>query len=166
VAHNDGAAAIAISNAVGATFVRIKVLTGVAIGAAGIVSGCATEVARLRRELNCQITVLADVNEVTSRYLGFPSPIDQARQHIRFGGADGVIVTDKESALTALDTITAIKSQIDPDAPAFVGGRVTQENIRTVRSRADGAIVATAIRNTMAWSGCIDPVKAAALGSA
>jgi uncharacterized protein len=163
VAHNDGAAAIAISFAVGATFVRIKVLTGVAVGAAGLTEACVAQVAALRSRLPVHIDVLADVHEVTSVGLGFQDPTQEARQHVRFGGADGVIFTSDDGASDALGVIAGLKAALGPSVPVLIGGRVTAENIGTVRQGADGAIVATSIRTGSELSGRVDPIKASQL---
>jgi membrane complex biogenesis BtpA family protein len=166
VAHNDGAAAIAVSYAIGATFVRVKVLTGVAVGAAGLTQACAAQVAALRSRLPGHISVFADVHEVTSVSLGFQDPAQEARQHVRFGGADGVIFTSDVGALEALAVIAELKAALGPAVPVLIGGRVTDENIGAVRQRADGAIVATSIRTGTELSGHIDLAKAAQLARA
>jgi uncharacterized protein len=163
VAHNDGAAAVAISYAIGASFVRIKVLTGAAVGAAGLTEACVAQVAALRSRLPVHIDVLADVHEVTSMSLGFPDPAQEARQHVRFGGADGVIFTSDDGAAQALEVVAGLKAALGPDVPVLIGGRVTEENIGTVRQGADGAIVATSIRTGTEQSGRIDPAKATRL---
>jgi uncharacterized protein len=163
VAHNDGAAAVAISYAIGASFVRIKVLTGAAVGAAGLTQACVAEVAALRSRLPVHIDVLADVHEVTSVSLGFPDPVQEARQHVRFGGADGVIFTSDAGASQALEVIAQLKAALGPDVPVLIGGRVTDENIGVVRQGADGAIVATSVRTGTEQSGHIDATKAARL---
>jgi membrane complex biogenesis BtpA family protein len=160
VAHNDGTAAVAIAYAVGATFVRIKVLTGAAVGAAGLTEACVAQVAALRSRLPVHINVFADVHEVTSVSLGFQDPTQEARQHVRFGGADGVIFTSDDGASEALEVIAELKAALGPGVPVLIGGRVTEENIGTVRQGADGAVVATSIRTGTELSGRIDSAKA------
>ena len=166
VAHNDGAAAVAISYAIGARFVRIKVLTGAAVSTTGLTEACVAQVAALRSRLPVHITVFADVHEVTSVSLGFSNPAQEARQHVRFGGADGVIYTSDAGASEALEVIEQLKATLGPDVPVLIGGRVTTENIGAVRRRADGAIVATSIRTGTELTGHIDAAKATRLAQA
>lgn len=166
VAHNDGAAAVAISYAIGATFVRIKVLTGAAVTTAGLTEACVAQVAALRSRLPVHINVFADVHEVTSVSLGFVDPAQEARQHVRFGGADGVIFTSDDGAPEALEVIAELKAALGPSIPVLIGGRVTEQNIRSVRQGADGAIVATSIRTGTEFAGHIDATKASRLARA
>jgi uncharacterized protein len=166
VAHNDGAAAVAISYAIGASFVRIKVLTGAAVSAAGLTEACVAQVAALRSRLPVHINVFADVHEVTSVTLGFSDPVQEARQHVRFGGADGVIFTSDAGAAEALEVISQLKQALGPGVPVLIGGRVNDETIGAVRQGADGAIVATSIRTGTELSGCIDVAKATRLARA
>ena len=42
--------------------------------------------------------------------------------------------------------IAELKAALGPSIPVLIGGRVTEQNIRSVRQGADGAIVATSIR--------------------
>jgi len=163
VAHNDGVAAIAVSYAIGATFVRVKVLTGAAVGPGGLTEACAAQTASLRNRLPGHISVFADVHEVTSVSLAFQDPALEARQHVRFGGADGVIFTSDSGASDALAVIAELKAVLGPTVPVLIGGRVTEENIGAVRRGADGAIVATSIRTGSEISGRVDSVKATRL---
>lgn len=163
VSHNDGAAAIAISYAIGATFVRVKVLTGVAVGPSGLVMACSPQVASLRSRLPGHIRVFADVHEVTSVSLSFRDPAQEARQHVRFGGADGLVFTSDDGAGDALEVIAELKAALGPTVPVLIGGRVNEENLGAVRQVADGAIVATSIRTGTEASGQIDLGKATQL---
>ena len=60
IGHNDGPASVAIAKAIGADFVRVKVLVGIASGPNGWIEGCAVEVGLMARLLNMgQIKALA-----------------------------------------------------------------------------------------------------------
>ena len=146
VAHNDGPAALAIAYAVGATFIRVKVLTGVAVGPAGLMEGCALATAGLRSRLGADIEIWADVNEATSLALA-PAADDMwaATEAVKFGSADALVITKESGADEALELIQRLRHSLPP-IPLIVGGRVTATTIRQTRQLADGAIIGGALK--------------------
>jgi hypothetical protein len=55
VGHNDGPASVAISKAISADFIRVKVLVGAASGPNGWIEGCSVEVGLMKWLLNSNI---------------------------------------------------------------------------------------------------------------
>jgi membrane complex biogenesis BtpA family protein len=146
VAHNDGPGALAIAYAVEASFIRVKVLTGAAVGPDGIMPGCGHATAQLRARLDAHVEVWADVNEATSLPLA-PAADDcwVAVEAVKFGGADVLVVTKDSGVPDALDTIARIHDLL-PHVPVVVGGRVTAQTIAATRAGADGAIIGGALK--------------------
>jgi len=159
VGHNDGPSAVAIAHAIGARFVRVKVLTGVSVGPTGWIEGCGHDVAAMRQRLGSDVEVWADVHEATS--LALASTKEWAATEAReFGLADLLVVTRDSGVGDALDDIAALREQ-HPDVPLVVGGRVDLGTIAETVQRADGAILGSAIKVSRAPDARIDPETAA-----
>jgi membrane complex biogenesis BtpA family protein len=163
VGHNDGPSAVAIAHAVGATFVRVKVLTGVSVGPTGWIEGCAHDVATMRRRLGADLEVWADVHEATSLALA-GSPAWAAKEAHDFGLADVLVVTRDSGVTDALDDIERLRAVVD--APFVVGGRVTLDTIDATIAGSDGVILGSAIKRSGAPDARIDPETAARFGRA
>jgi hypothetical protein len=146
VAHNDGPGALAIAYAVGAPFIRVKVLTGAAVGPDGIMQGCGHPTVELRTRLDADVAIWADVNEATSLPIA-PGADDcwLAIEAVKFGGADALVVTKDSGVPDALEAIGRIREAL-PGVPVLVGGRVTPQTIAATRAGADGAIIGSALK--------------------
>ena len=163
VGHNDGTSAVAIAHAIGATFVRVKVLTGVSVGPTGWIEGCAHDVATMRRRLGADVEVWADVHEATSLALA-GSPAWAAKEAHDFGLADVLVVTRDSGVADALDDIERLRAVAD--VPFVVGGRVTLDTIDDTVRRSDGVVLGSAIKRSSAPDARIDPETAARFGRA
>jgi len=162
VAHNDGPAALAIAYAVGATFIRVKLLTGAAVGPAGLMEGCGLATASLRRRLDAEIDIWADVNEATSLPL-VPTSDDvwAANEAVRFGGADVLVITKESGVDEALESIQRIRRSL-PSIPLIVGGRVTAATIHQARRGANGVIIGGALKANDGFFTRVDATRARA----
>jgi membrane complex biogenesis BtpA family protein len=164
VGHNDGPSAVAIAHAIGATFVRVKVLTGVSVGPTGWIEGCAHDVAAAKRLLGAEVEVWADVHEATSLALA-STPGWAAREARDFGRADVLVVTRDSGVPDALTAIAELRDLV-PDVPFVVGGRVSLDTIDATVAGADGAILGSAIKRSSAPDARVDPDVAARFGAA
>lgn len=162
--HNDGPSAVAIAHAVGASFVRVKVLTGAAVGPTGLIEGCAHDVAAMRRLLGSEVEVWADVHEATSVPLASALPW-AAREARSFGGADALVVTRDSGVSDAVDDIAALRRDL-PDVPFLIGGRVSLDTVDAAVAGADGAILGSALKRSSAPDARVDPAVAARFGAA
>jgi membrane complex biogenesis BtpA family protein len=163
VGHNDGPSAVAIAHAIGARFVRVKVLTGVSVGPTGWIEGCAHDVATMRRRLGADVEVWADVHEATSLALA-GSPAWAAKEAHDFGLADVLVVTRDSGVADALADIERLRAVAD--VPFVVGGRVTLDTIDDAVHRSDGVVLGSAIKRSSAPDARIDPETAARFGRA
>lgn len=161
VGHNDGPSAVAVAHAIGARFVRVKVLTGVSVGPTGWIEGCAHEVAAMRQRLGSDVEVWADVHEATSVALASTKQW-AAQEALNFGLADTLIVTRDSGVVDALDDIDQLR-QSHSETRFVVGGRVNLDTIDVTAARADGAILGSAIKGP---DGRIAPDVAARFGTA
>ncbi|GAB3083443.1 BtpA/SgcQ family protein [Pedococcus soli] len=164
VGHNDGAASVAVAHAVGAQFVRVKVLTGVSAGPTGFIQGCSLQVAQMKRLLGSEVEVWADAHEATSASLLGDTPW-AAAQAVAFGGADKLIVTRDSGVGDAIDDIARVKAELGAGIDVLVGGRVTAESLPAVLRGADGAILGSVLKTSGGSAPRIDAARADHLGS-
>lgn len=163
VGHNDGPASVAVAHAIGAQFVRVKVLTGVSAGPTGFMQGCSVDVAHMKRLLGSDVEVWADVHEATSAAL-VGDVSWAAAQALNFGGANKLIVTRDSGVEDALEDIARLKRQVGEGTDFLVGGRVTSDTLPAVIRGADGAILGSVLKNPQESETRIDPKKAKHLG--
>src|SRR5437660_5169539 len=165
VLKNDGTGALAIAQAVGADFIRVKVWVGAMVGAEGLVQGCAREVLRYRRYIGAeQIAIWADVHDRTGVPLA-PMPLEQAaREAISFGKADGLVITGADEDET-IAWIARVK-RVLPNTPVVAGGGAQPSNLGRILAHADGVIVATAAKVEGVLLNPVDPTAARGLVAA
>lgn len=156
--HNDGPAAVAVAHAVGARFVRVKVLTGVSVGPAGFIEGCAVATAEMKRLLGSDVEVWADAHEATSLPLT-GNRLWAATEAVKFGAADTLVVTSDGGVQEAVDWIDELRAGLPRAVPMVVGGRVTATTMGLAVGGADGAIIGNAVMER----GRIDPRRATVL---
>lgn len=164
VGHNDGAGSVAIAHAVGAEFVRVKVLTGVSVGPSGFIEGCSVQVAQLKRQLGSDLEVWADAHEATSAVL-VRDVLWSAQQSLAFGGADKLIITRDSGVPDALADIAAVKADLGDDVDVLVGGRVTATTLPDVLRAADGAILGSVLKTPGDDAQRVNPERARELGA-
>jgi predicted TIM-barrel enzyme len=142
---------LAIAQAIGAKFVRLKVYVGAMIKAEGLVQGRAYEAIQYRAQIGGDaISILADVYDRTGEPLGRMPLADEARQAATFGRADGLILTGRslEESEQMLDEVRAAKI----DGPLLLGGGATAATLARIRSLADGVVVSTAFKRVGGWT--------------
>lgn len=142
---------LAIAQAVGAQFVRLKVYVGAMVKAEGILQGCAYEAIQYRSQIGAEdIAILADVYDRTGEPLGRQPLIEEARQAATFGRADGLVLTGKSLA-ESLDMISQVKDA-RLGIPSLIGGGATPENLPEVLPLVDGIIISTAFKAVGGWT--------------
>lgn len=166
VLRNDGPGAMAVAAAAGARFIRVNVHTGVMVTDQGLLSGQAHETLRLRRSLNAEVAILADVWVKHAAPLPGSDLEQAAEDAFQRGLADGLIVTGAGTGkATDLARVELVKRAV-PGAPVFIGSGVDAASVSEALAVADGAIVGSALcRDGRAGAG-VDPERARALVAA
>lgn len=141
---NGARAPLAIAQACGAKFIRIKVYMGVMVKPEGIIEGCAYDAIQYRSMCEAEnIQILADVYDRTGEPLGRLPMGEAARQAVQLGRADGLVITGGNYNET-IQMIKEVRSQ-NLTAPIFAGGGTSVENIKEVLQIADGVIVSSSL---------------------
>ena len=166
VLRNDGLAAVSIAAAVGASFVRVNVLTGTMTTDQGPIVGKAAEIARLRASLRQDIAIAADVMVKHA----VPPPgltlAAAARDTWERGGADSLVISgDSTGQPVSRADLEALRHNV-PDAPLLIGSGVSAATVAGLLEIADGVIVGTSIKTGAVTTAAVDPGLAAALTAA
>ncbi len=159
VLRNDGLSGLAIASCVGASFIRVNVLTGVMATDQGLIEGQAHQLLRYRRELGSEVKILADVLVKHARPLGSPNLTTAVQETIERGLADGVILsgwaTGNPPSFEDLElAIAAAKG-----TPVFIGSGANWENISTLMQAADGVIVCSSLKRHGQLEQPVDPIR-------
>ncbi|GFE69577.1 photosystem I assembly BtpA [Chroococcus sp. FPU101] len=161
VLRNDARSGMAIASCVNAQFIRVNVLTGVMATDQGIIEGQAYELLRYRRELGCNVGILADVLVKHARPLGTPNLTTAVQDTIERGLADGVILsgwsTGSPPSLEDLELATAAAK----GTPVFIGSGASWENVGSLMQAADGVIVASSLKRQGKITEPVDPIRVA-----
>jgi hypothetical protein len=137
---------LAIAQAIGAKFVRLKVYVGAMVKAEGLLEGCAAEAIQYRHQIGAEdIAIFADIYDRSGEPLGRLPLVEEVRQATVFGRADAVVLTGK----TFNETLSMISeiSNSDLNAPILIGGGVNAGNVKEAMRVADGVIVSSAFKS-------------------
>lgn len=146
VLRNDGLSAIAVAAAVGASYVRINVLSGAAVTDQGVIEGQAADVMRYRKALGADIKVLADVRVKHAAPLAERSLQDEVEELVQRAGADAVIVSGTG---TGKPTDAGHAEQVKRyagDTPVLIGSGADANSIPQLKGACDGFIVGSAAK--------------------
>ncbi len=147
VLRNDGAAALAVALATGASFIRVNVLSGAVVTDQRLIQGRADRLLRLRRELGVEVGILADVRVKHGRPLGSRPLIEEALDLRQRCLADGLILTGEATGAAAdPDEMRRVREAL-PDCPLLVGSGMCDETVREFADWADGYIVGTSLKS-------------------
>lgn len=159
VLRNDAHSALAIASCVKAQFIRVNVLTGVMATDQGIIEGQAYNLLRYRRELGCDVKILADVLVKHARPLSSPNLTTAVQDTIERGLADAVILSGWSTARpTNLEDLELAKAAAN-GTPVFIGSGANWENISTLMQAADGVIVSSSLKRHGQREQPIDPIR-------
>ncbi len=161
VLMNGSRAALAIASAVGAEFVRIKILAGASITSTGLVSADPHDVLAFRKRIGAEdIMILADVYDRTSAPLG-EMPLEvMADLVVRHGHASGLVISGF-SFDDLIDRLQCLRTH-HPDFKLIVGGGANKSNISRLLELSDGIIVGSAYKKDGRFLDPVDEDKAKA----
>jgi uncharacterized protein len=157
VLRNDARSALAIAACVSAQFIRVNVLTGVMATDQGLIEGRAHELLRYRRELGCDVKILADVLVKHARPLGTPNLTTAVQETIQRGLADGVILSGWATGSPPTLEDLELASAAAKGTPVFIGSGASWENIPQLIQAADGVIVSSSLKRRGQIEQAIDP---------
>ncbi len=148
VLRNDARAALAIASIVGADFIRVNVLSGVAATDQGMIEGCAADLLRERSRLNADhVGILADVlvkhaNTISTTDLELAIEETALR-----AGADGVILTGTTTGRAPTASLIAEAQEITRKlgVPLYLGSGTTSESLKAIEGPI-GVIVGSTLR--------------------
>jgi len=142
---------IAVAQAIGAQFVRIKVYTGAMVKAEGILQGCAYEAVTYRKQIHAEnIVILADVYDRTGKPLGEIPLAEAAHSASVYCKADGLIITGQtfQESLEMLQIVQNAHLNI----PLFLGGGANADNVKEALKYCNGVIVSSSFKPISGWT--------------
>lgn len=144
VLRNDARAALGIAQAVGAQFVRVNVLSGIAATDQGLIEGDAAEIMRMATG---SVQVWADALVKHARTLSVED-MELAVEELAFrAAADAVIVTGATTGRAIELERLRVASHAAGDVPLYLGSGATPENIALFRPYLTGVIVGSSLRS-------------------
>ncbi|MFZ4804990.1 MAG: BtpA/SgcQ family protein [Synechococcus lacustris] len=167
VLRNDGAAALAVAAASGASFVRLNVLSGAMVTDQGLIQGRAAELLRLKRLLDlADVGIFADVL-VKHAYPLAPQPIAEAvEDSLHRAGADAVIVSGVATGAPPLLADLQAAQLAAAGAPVLIGSGCSGANADQLAPLCQGVIVASSLKRDGLLANPVDPERVRALRQA
>jgi membrane complex biogenesis BtpA family protein len=141
-------------------FVRVEGYVFAHIGGAGLIEGCAGQLARRRAELGCNhIKFFGDVKKKhCSHALTADLDIKDVVKQAEFFLVDGVVVTGPRTGEPPeLKELRSVKRTAH--VPVIVGSGMTSRNISEFMPWADGFIVGSTVREEGKFLGRLDPTR-------
>ncbi len=146
VLRNDARAALGIAAAVGASFIRVNVHTGVCATDQGIIEGRADETLRDRKMLGRRVAILADVHVKHAVTLSHPDIGAAARDTAYRGLADGLIVTGPATGEPVdVEDLRRVQEAVS-DRRVFVGSGATVGSVGKLLQCSSGIIVGCGVK--------------------
>ena len=159
ILRNDAHSAMAIAACAGAQFVRVNVLTGVMATDQGLIEGQAHQLLRYRRELGCDVKILADVLVKHARPLGSPNLTTAVQETIERSLADGVILSGWATGSPPSSEDLELAMNAAHGVPVFIGSGANWENIPHLIQAANGVIVSSSLKRHGQIEQPIDPIR-------
>jgi len=164
--RNDAVAGLGIAAAVGASFIRVNVHTGVYATDQGLIEGRAAETLRYRKQLGSRIAILADVHVKHATPISEPDISRAAKDTAYRGLADGLIVTGRATGEAVdVEELRRVREAV-PDRRVFVGSGATASTVASLLTIASGVIVGTGLKPGGDASQPIDAALATAFARA
>lgn len=161
VLRSDGEAALAVAAAAGASFIRVNVFSGVAFTDQGIIEGEAQRLLPLRKALEVEVMILADVHVKHAHHF---QPIEVAARDVARNLPDALIVTGEATGQAARpEDLEKVKGVVE--LPVLVGSGIRPDNVVDFRA-ADGFIVGTCLKQGGVTEAPVDPSRVQELASA
>ncbi len=148
---NDWRASLAIAKVIDAQFVRLDFFVDKVRIAAGVIEPQASEVIAYREKIKAEnVLLLTDVQVKYSELLETGKSLTTSIQQAIAHHSDAIIVSGKVTGQSpSLEDLKEARNCAG-DFPVLIGSGTTTENVGDLLHYADGAIVGTAFKNSMA----------------
>jgi membrane complex biogenesis BtpA family protein len=154
ILKNEGAGSVAVADAIGADFVRLKVYVGAMISSEGITEGCVEEVLEMKKRIGSSVELWADIYDRSGVPLGTMTLEEACQQGISKGKLDRLIITGK-SYDESIQWMKRVKTTL-PQARVLLGGSATPDNIGEVLAVCDGVIVGSYLKKDGIMTNSLD----------
>jgi uncharacterized protein len=155
----DPVATVRLAAATGASFVR-EVFTGTYESDMGLWSPKGSEAFLVRRQLDCQhVAIFNNITPEFARSIAGRSVAERAKV-AAFFGADALLISGQMAGASANPEFIREAKEAAPAIPVLANTGVSESNIDTLLSSADGAIVGTSFKvDGYIWNP-VDPERA------
>jgi len=164
--RNDGIAALGAAAVVGATWVRINVLSGAYVTDQGIVEGEAARVRDYKNQLQSDVTILADFLVKHAAPLASVDPVAGARDLAERSGASVLVLSGSRTGEAVDPELLADVRAAVQGFPVWIGSGLDLENAPNLWPRCDGAIVGTSLKTGGSVLEPVDPERVRAMRDA
>jgi len=136
---------LAVAEAVGADFVRIKIYVGAVVTHHGVMEGGSEEARVFRDRIGTsRVRIVADIHDRSTWPVGDVPIGEAARAAIDPGRADTLVITGR-SPNESFERVREVRAAV-PDAAVWCGGGATAENLPEFMDVYDGIIVAQSLK--------------------
>jgi membrane complex biogenesis BtpA family protein len=156
VLRDDADAMVSVASAIEADYIRPKTYVGTVVGIDGVHDGCIDRVLEMRYKLRCDVQIWPDIHDRSTSPLGDVSLVDACQQAVSQGLADAIFIAGKDFN-DSLERIKLVKENVG--SYVFLGGGANATNLEQVYSVADGAMVASCLKDTGNMTGNLDQKK-------
>jgi membrane complex biogenesis BtpA family protein len=138
--RNDALAALAISSAAQADFIRVNVHMDAVVSDQGIIQGTSHETLRLRATLQSPVLIFADAGVKHATPLGDRGLAAETRDLTERGLADAIIVSGAfTGSAPSFEDVEIVRQHTS--LPILIGSGATPDNLRQLYANVDGLIV-------------------------
>lgn len=164
---NDWRSSIAIAKVIGARFVRLDFFVDRVRIAAGVIEPEPDAIIAYRKQIQAEhVALFTDIQVKHSELLEQGKTLTTSAQQAIAHGADAILVSGKWTGESPrLDDLRETR-EAAREFPVLVSSGTTPENVRDLFLYADGAIVGTSLKNSMAAHERIVPERVAKLMAA
>ena len=154
--------AMGLATCAGAQFIRAEAFAYAHVADEGLMNASAAEVLRLRKHLNSNVKVWADVQKKHACHaITSDAKLVDLAHGFEFCGADALIVT---GVSTGCEAHIEDVAQVRPAGlPVVIGSGITAANAAKFAAAADGLIVGTSIKIDGNWRNPVDLARVQAI---
>jgi uncharacterized protein len=159
VLRNDAESALSIAYVTGAEFIRVNVHVGAVVADQGIIQGKAYETLRLKKSLDSEIEILADIDVKHSAQIGSYDIRIQAADALERGLADAIVISGPRTGQAVdIKQLRELRREF-ATAKIVIGSGADSRNVKELLKYADSIIVGTSVKTGGKTSNPVDPKR-------